>query len=83
MVNILFFHAYINEMHGSGSKIPSKYLIHIYIYIYSYINNVKFLALPGAPYVYDITRLRFNEMVCCLSSEVKFLFLVYMTNNFF
>jgi hypothetical protein len=24
---MLVFHAYINEMHGSRSKIPSKYLV--------------------------------------------------------
>jgi hypothetical protein len=43
-------------MHGSRSKIPSKNLVHIYIY------DVKFLALLGAPYIYihihDISRLR-------------------------
>jgi hypothetical protein len=42
----LVFHAYINEMHGSRSKIPSKNLVHIYIY------DVKFLALLGAPFIY-------------------------------
>jgi hypothetical protein len=40
-------------MHGSRSKIPSK-KSHPYIY------DVKFLALLGAPYVYDISRLRVN-----------------------
>jgi hypothetical protein len=40
-------------MHGSRSKIPSKNLIYIYIY-----THVKFLALLGAPYIYDISRLR-------------------------
>jgi hypothetical protein len=24
LLHLLVFHAYINEMHGSGSKIPSK-----------------------------------------------------------
>jgi hypothetical protein len=47
----LVFHAYINEMHGSRSKIPSKKS-------HPYINDVKFLALIGAPYIYDISRLR-------------------------
>jgi hypothetical protein len=37
---MLVFHAYINEMHGSRSKIPSK-KSHPYIY------DVKFLALLG------------------------------------
>jgi hypothetical protein len=50
---LLVFHAYINEMHYSRSKIPSKNLIHIYIYIY-----LKFLALLGSPHMYDISRLR-------------------------
>jgi hypothetical protein len=58
-VYLLGFHAYINEMHGSRSKIPSKNLVHIYIYIYVY---VKFLALLGAPYIYDISRLRVNTL---------------------
>jgi hypothetical protein len=45
-VYLLVFHAYINEMHGSRSEIPSK---NVY--------DVKFLALLGAPYIYDISRL--------------------------
>jgi hypothetical protein len=59
----LIFHAYINEMHGSRSKIPSK-KSRPYIYIYIYmcvcvcVCDVKFLALLGAPYIYDISRLR-------------------------
>jgi hypothetical protein len=28
------------------------------VYIYIYTHNVKFLALLGAPYIYDISRLR-------------------------
>jgi hypothetical protein len=47
---LLVFHAYINEMDDSSSKIPSK-KNRLYIY-------VKFLALLGAPYIYDISRLR-------------------------
>jgi hypothetical protein len=39
-------------MHGSRSKIPSK-KSRPYIY-------VKFLALLGAPYIYDISRLTVN-----------------------
>jgi hypothetical protein len=49
----LVFLAYINEMHDSRSKIPSK-KSRPYIYIY----DVKFLALLGAPYTYNISRLR-------------------------
>jgi hypothetical protein len=49
----LVFHAHINEMHGSRSKIPSK-ISRPYIY------HVKFLAVLGAPYIYDISRLGVN-----------------------
>jgi hypothetical protein len=52
-VYLLVFHAYINEMHGSRSKIPSKKSR-------PYIYDVKFLALLGAPCIYDISRLRVN-----------------------
>jgi hypothetical protein len=48
----LVFHEYMNEMHGSRSKIPST-KSRPYIRVY-----VKFLALLGAPYIYDIGRLR-------------------------
>jgi hypothetical protein len=30
------------------------------MYVCIYIYDVKFLALPGAPYIYDISRLRVN-----------------------
>jgi hypothetical protein len=42
-------------MRGLRSKIPSKNLVHIYIY-----TTLKFLALLGDPYtnIYDISRLR-------------------------
>jgi hypothetical protein len=49
----MVFHSYINEMHGSRSKIPSKKSR-------PYIYDVKFLALLGAPYTNDISRLRVN-----------------------
>jgi hypothetical protein len=52
----MVFHAYINEMHGSRNKIPSKKSR-----LYICICNVKFLAVLGAPYIYDISRLRVNE----------------------
>jgi hypothetical protein len=42
-------------MHGSRSKIPSKKISSIFIY------DVKFLALLGAPYIYDISKLRVKE----------------------
>jgi hypothetical protein len=45
VVHLLIFHAYINEMHGSRSKIRSKKSR-------PYIHDVKFLALLGAPYIY-------------------------------
>jgi hypothetical protein len=54
---VVGFHAYINEMHGSRSKIPSK---KSRLYIYIYIYDVKFLALLEVPYIYDIGRLRVN-----------------------
>jgi hypothetical protein len=38
-------------MHGSRRKIPSKKYR-------PYIYDFKFLALLGAPYIYDISRLR-------------------------
>jgi hypothetical protein len=41
-------------MHGSRSKIPSK-KFRLYIY------DVKFLALLGAAYIYDIIRLRVKK----------------------
>jgi hypothetical protein len=39
------------------AKSPVKYLIHIYIYI-----HVKFLALLGAPYAYDISSLMVKDI---------------------
>jgi hypothetical protein len=63
LVYLLVFHAYINEMHGSRSKIPSK-KSHPYIYMYIYI-YIKFLVLLGPPYIYiyiyDISRLKVKE----------------------
>jgi hypothetical protein len=56
-------------VHSSRSKIPSKNLVHIYIYIYI---CVKFLALLGAPYIYDISRLRVRNYVCQMSQTVQF-----------
>jgi hypothetical protein len=50
-VYLLGFHTYINEMHGSKSKTPSKKSR-------PYIYDVKFLAVLGALYIYDISRLR-------------------------
>jgi hypothetical protein len=58
-VYLLVFHAYINEMHGSRSKVPSKKSCPC-------IHEVKFLAVLWAPYIYiyiyiyDISRLRSN-----------------------
>jgi hypothetical protein len=38
-------------------KSPVKNLVHIYIYKH----DVKFLALLGAPYIYDISWLRVKQ----------------------
>jgi hypothetical protein len=46
-------------MHGSRSKIPSKISL-------PYIYDVKFLALLGASYIHDISRLRVNMKVALL-----------------
>jgi hypothetical protein len=57
---IFVFHAYINEMHGSRSKIPSKKSR-------PYIYDAKFLALLGASiyiYIYDISRVRVKCIRC-------------------
>jgi hypothetical protein len=75
-VYLLVFHAYINEIHGSRSKIPSKKSR-------PYIYYVKFLALLGAPYIYDISRLRVNIHTTAeaLATEVvKYNFFI-CTNN--
>jgi hypothetical protein len=55
---LLVFHAYIKEAHDSRSKIPSKKSR-------PYICDDKFLALIGAPYIYDISRLRVNIYKDC------------------
>ena len=53
-------------MHVSRSKISStKSRPNIYIYIY----DVKFLALLGAPYIYDISRLRVNDIMRIVEVE--------------
>jgi hypothetical protein len=64
---LLVFHAYINEMYGSRSKIPSKKSR-------PYIYDVKFLALLGAPYIYDISRLRVKIKVIMLQDRYTILF---------
>jgi hypothetical protein len=54
-------------MHVSGIKIPRK-KSHPYTYIHTYIHtyiqtyNIKFLALLGAPYIFNISRLRVNNV---------------------
>jgi hypothetical protein len=53
-------------MHGSRSKFPSK-KSRLYIY------DVKFLALLGAPYIYDISRLRVNTpLIVALQKVTSF-----------
>jgi hypothetical protein len=64
-VYLLVFHAYINEMHGSRSKIPSKKSR-------LYIHDVKFLVLLGASYIYDTSRLR---VTCGLVAAMVFVIL--------
>jgi hypothetical protein len=55
-LRLLVFHAYVNEVHGSRSKIPSTKCR-------PYTYDVKFLALLGAPYIFDISRLRVKQRV--------------------
>jgi hypothetical protein len=67
-VYLLVFHAYINEIHGSRSKIPSKKHR-------PYIYDVKFLALLGAPYIYDISRLGLkdvNRLIAIVTFALEF-----------
>jgi hypothetical protein len=53
-----------------------------YIYFYFYIYDVKFLVLLGAPYIYDISRLRVNKYVynCPSSSFIVTHFLIKFIN---
>jgi hypothetical protein len=60
LVYLFVFHAYVNEMHGSRIKISSKKSC-------PYMYDVKFLALLGAPYIYDISRLRVNVVTAIKS----------------
>jgi hypothetical protein len=71
-VYLLVFHAYLNEIRGSRSKIPNKKSRS-----YTRIYDVKFLVLLGAPYIYDISRLRVNNM-----QEVHpMMYLLYKLNH--
>jgi hypothetical protein len=54
----------------SPVKISSIYIWMIYIYIY----DVKFLALLGAPYTFDISRLRVNSIYHVRLNLSKYLF---------
>jgi hypothetical protein len=54
-------------MHGSSRKIPNKKSRpHIY--------DVKFLALLGAPYIYDISKLRVNSSFECKNGHCNSVF---------
>jgi hypothetical protein len=64
-VYLLVFHAYINEMNGSRSNIPSKMSRPL---IYEY---VKFLALLAAPYIYDISSIRVKNDSDCSQAQVS------------
>jgi hypothetical protein len=65
-VYLLDFHAYINEMHGSKSKIPNKNFC-------LYIHDFKFMAFLGTPYIYDISRLRVKcFLLCQLEAHLQF-----------
>jgi hypothetical protein len=70
-VYLLVFQEFINGMHGSRSKIPSKKSR-------PYIYDVKFLALLGDPHIYDISSLRvkvatlgIQPFVNLISTEAK------------
>jgi hypothetical protein len=73
---LLNFHSYVDEMHGSRSKIPSKKSR-------SYIYDVKFLALLGAPYIYiyiyDISRLKVSIQEFCTLPHTVFVYLVFIS----
>jgi hypothetical protein len=64
-------------MHGSRSKITSKKSC---LYIYK---CVKFLALLGAPYIYDISRLRVNGkgVTYLFNDKIKFSGSIYFCNS--
>jgi hypothetical protein len=81
-VYLLVSHAYVNEMHGSGSKTPVKNLVHIYIYVWVCvcIYDVKFLVLLGAPYIYDISRLRVNNPTLKMRTKFIRLYVVIIDN---
>jgi hypothetical protein len=55
-------------MHGSRIKIPCKQSR-------PYIYDVKFVALVGAPYIYDISKLRVNKIL--LTSSTHLLAILY------
>jgi hypothetical protein len=66
-VYLLVFRAYINEMHGSRSKIPGK-KSRPYIY-------VKFLAVVGAPYIHDISRLRVKRKEANIREPLHYVYI--------
>jgi hypothetical protein len=63
-VYLLVFYAYINEMHGSRRN-PTVIISSIY--------DVKFLALLGAPYIYDISRLKVKgKIIICTVDKLYY-----------
>jgi hypothetical protein len=73
-VYLIVFHAYINEIHATRSKIPSK-KSRPYIYVCMY--EVKFLALREAPYtpIYDINRIRVKRNYLYFSLPLSIIFM--------
>jgi len=46
-------------IYGAPSKARNANVVYIWIYVYIY-TTLAFLALLGAPYIYDISSLRVN-----------------------
>jgi hypothetical protein len=67
---LLVFHAYIKEMHGSRSKIPTKNLVHIYTLSSGFTTS--------SIYIHDISRLIVNpKQSKCSKKQGN-----YFINNF-